>query len=230
MDVIQLQQQLLRNPTEHASATLNSGFQRCRSNDLYTRILETSPMTGSELHNTSNEQYQLASLREISHYNLILGVLSIKRRKSRPTNPLQDNKWVETQTTELNFQPRFLQCFQHGFSILCEYSYGAWQYSLRSFSIFNTEHSIYYLCAAGDVKGAKQLCHEGQASPFSVTIDGFTLLHVSHFHEDPCKFITDEFAGCGCIRSRRVLPVASGCRCRCKRGCQLKVVNYGSPY
>lgn len=178
MDVIHLQRQLLRKPPEYNAATCDR-VQSWQLPELSKRDLEATSMTGSNIDGTSIRHRRNVSSRETSRYNLGFGVLSISRSKSKHTNPRQEVRWVEAQITELSFQPSTLHYFQRCFSVLCERSLGAWQYSLRTFSIFTTDDCIYYCCASGDLDRAKQLCREGRASPSSVTNNGFTLLHVS---------------------------------------------------
>lgn len=58
-------------------------------------------------------------------------------------------------------------------------AYGGWDYTIRSYTIVPYESPIFDLCYNGDLNAVQQLFHDGLASPFDISINGTTLLHVS---------------------------------------------------
>ena len=60
-----------------------------------------------------------------------------------------------------------------------EHIHGAWRFSFRTYRIVTTQDPVFQACINNDLDLVKQLCSNGQASPFDVFSRGWTLLHVS---------------------------------------------------
>ena len=181
MHVIQLQHELLA-PPEYAT-TFCRRSQPWASTDSLKQPAGATLKCEVNIDRATSQQYKESSREDISRYNLILGVLSITRSKSKNSVAKARSKFGSSKIEKLIFQPNITRYLQRSFSLLCEHSFGAWQISLRTFSHFTTDDPIYQCCVSGDLYEAKELCNAGYASPFAVTQDGYTLLHVRYSYD-----------------------------------------------
>ncbi|KAL8904039.1 MAG: hypothetical protein Q9207_003531 [Kuettlingeria erythrocarpa] len=130
--------------------------------------------TNHEKH--QNQQRRLLRQKDSSRYGTFFGTFVLTRTKYIST--LED-KGDDLEAQELTFYPHANRYLNRGFSLLSEGSFGAWRYSLRTFGTFTTEDPIYICCVMGDLSGVENLFSKKKASPFDVTRDGFTLLHIA---------------------------------------------------
>ncbi|KAL9602172.1 MAG: hypothetical protein Q9219_002036 [cf. Caloplaca sp. 3 TL-2023] len=193
MDVLRLQEKLLGQPSEDArglsGAMLNlegmrwpeviprAGTTSAPNALLYEeKMVPTNGMRTSESCklNTGGitsckispvkhdfDHRKSASRKAIYRYNMFIGTISVCRSRSKQLGLKSGSTPEESNSYELVFQPYSNQYLRLGFSLFSVHSLGAWQHSFRTFSIFSTNDPIW------------------QASPYDVTVDGYTLLHIA---------------------------------------------------
>ena len=71
----------------------------------------------------------------------------------------------------------FSRCMQFQYTN----SYETINWSFRTYPVIPTNHPVWDMCTKGDITGFQSLFSEGRVSPFSVSRQGRSLLHVSHF-------------------------------------------------
>jgi hypothetical protein len=115
-------------------------------------------------------------------YQILLGTLSIKTRSSRPITRNSDSTSntqheIETKTFKLQLA-KWLASFNVELQALRRW--GTWTYQLRHWRVINADSLLFELCKDGDLKNIQRLLGERLASPFDVSPEGRTVLHVSY--------------------------------------------------
>ncbi|KAL8762129.1 MAG: hypothetical protein Q9184_001814 [Pyrenodesmia sp. 2 TL-2023] len=141
----------------------------------------------------TNLKGKLRRRKDTTRYKTFFGVFILTRIKREPT-PQDGGDDLEAK--ELVFRPYANRFLDISFSLLSEGSFGAWRYSLRIFRTFSTDDPIYICCVMGNLSGVKDLFSEKKASPFDVTRDGFSLLHIAAAfgNADICRLLLAEGA------------------------------------
>ena len=109
-------------------------------------------------------------------YWLVLGTLSISSKLSSTSGHGLHKEKAQSEEYCTRMTSRLSQC---ALEILSTKIFGHWQHSFRPYRIFTFEDPIYAACVSGDVELVSRLCVEGQATPYDMMSEGWSLLHVS---------------------------------------------------
>lgn len=174
MGIIELQRRTLEKTPEHVTIGARNletkpSIEPCKASEGTALLNESDPDKHTM---TNNKAYHRKDVRT---YSCSLGVFSVSLVESKST---PGDRRKDFNAKRLNVQPCANRYLHRGFSLLYERSFGAWNYSLRTFNTFSADDAIYRFCVLGDLLGIEQLFSERKASPFDVTRDGFTPLHV----------------------------------------------------
>jgi hypothetical protein len=117
----------------------------------------------------------------VNEYQFLLGKLLIKSTPSRPITRKCDSTSitqfeVEKKTFRIELA-RWLASFNLELQALRRW--GNWTYQLRYWRVISANSLLFRLCDDGDLKNVQRLFGEQLASPFDVTPEGETVLHVS---------------------------------------------------
>lgn len=177
--IAQLQQQIMLMPPCYNTAVSGSPEPRA-SGVVSTTVEQATRPSECDLENYSKQKRRPHRRRSTSTFSLIFGVLYVSRINfgSTQENGRNDQEANDQEAQEFIFRPYANRYFSRGFSLLRERSFGAWNIFLRSYATFSTDDPVYSCCAAGDLLGMQRLLSDGKASPFAVTHQGYTLLHV----------------------------------------------------
>jgi hypothetical protein len=94
--------------------------------------------------------------------------ISVKGRRSK------SGEWDNKNSTWIFMPSFFSRCIQ----LQCLDSFQSFGWSFRIYPIIPSLHPVWDLCVKGDLKGLQTMFSERQVSPFSVSPQGRSLLHV----------------------------------------------------
>jgi hypothetical protein len=113
-------------------------------------------------------------------YHFLVGTFSIKSRsyqhimKSDSTSITQYE--IDKNTFKLELARRFAS---FNIELQALRSCGSWTYQLRHWRVISANSLLFELCKDGDLKNVQRLLGERLVSPFDVSPEGKTVLHVS---------------------------------------------------
>ena len=110
-------------------------------------------------------------------YWIVLGTIILRRVESKSKDSPGE---VSGHIDGVSFLPAVWTHFRKGFEVLKFHAYGVPQPLFRPIRIINGQDAIWKACMRGDLVEAQGLCGKGLATPYDVTLGGFSLLHVSH--------------------------------------------------
>ena len=124
--------------------------------------LDLQDLSGNGLHTGPGRE----ALR--SSFNLILGTLLL----TLTTDGEQGQR--------ARFSPASWMSWLWGFELIGKKVCGRPHFLFRTFNIIQRDDPIRLACACGDLEEVERLFHKGLATPYDVTSEGSTLLHVSY--------------------------------------------------
>ena len=184
----------LGNSIEALLTRINSILQSTKINLLLEGRLQQFGINDSlcsAAHNIARHQIPATLQRQFSvlysatvsvtrSYFIFIGTLSISRGKASPKQKLIEAAnltEVKGRDWEIQFHPaRWL--WSNGYMLSKCMSLSNWQHRITSYNIRDDRSPIFDACRYGNLEWARTLLDQGLASPFDVTPDGMTPLHV----------------------------------------------------
>jgi hypothetical protein len=128
--------------------------------------------------NTTKAAYQ-------KQFQFLFGVLSTRSEFSIPLyGKTASTNNVQHENEKKIFQLRFSQWLKLGIIELQALKQsGSWTYQLRHHRVISSDSLLFQLCSDGDLRNVQRLFSKSLASPFDVSPDGQTVLHVGFIRE-----------------------------------------------
>ncbi|KAL3472535.1 hypothetical protein BJX99DRAFT_235317 [Aspergillus californicus] len=124
--------------------------------------------------------------------NTIFGSISYQTidtvHRTGTNSPVEDSNPTNSNSNRILFVPSFLSFSMEFTSRRC---FGQVSRSLRTFPLIDKANPIFRLCATGDLTSLQSLLAARSVSPYSMTGDGWTLLHEAAFYSQPevCRLL-----------------------------------------
>lgn len=112
-------------------------------------------------------------------YQFLIGTFSIKSRSTQSITKSDSTSITQYEIDEKTFKLELTRWFtSFNIELQALRRWGGWTYQLRHWRVISANSLLFELCKDGDLKNVQRLLGERLASPFDVSPEGKTVLHV----------------------------------------------------
>jgi hypothetical protein len=112
-------------------------------------------------------------------YQFLVGTFSIRSRSNRSITKSDSTSITQYEIEKKTFKLELARWYaSFNIELQALRRWGSWTYQLRYWRVISANSLLFELCKDGDLKSVQRLLGERLASPFDVSPEGKTVLHV----------------------------------------------------